>query len=484
VADVQLEHGYLRVANSLWEAITYAPFSGTQLSIVTVIVRLTFGWSQDNVRISHRELAEKSNRAFTGGFRRALDELLREGAIVEIEPSIGQSAAAYAINKNFEEWGKFSVAAKLLARLYGQRPIQRRRSIARPQALSAVGYVYYIRAGKYVKIGYSSDPWRRLSGIQSSRPNATLRAVEAGTRDLERERHAAFVDARLESNREWFRWTPEIAEHVAGLGALTGAGSSAALSIERAPQGHDNPPTVPPQGSHHAPMGAPSGPHRGIVTRAKSLSTSDVRERKDSRKTVKDRKAESHARAPAREEPALELALDELLKVIAATPPLVEFFRDFYGESSADRQLDVAQQLATLATGGSVTDDSTQAVKAYSVDRLARKATEVLVAPVRNPDSAILILLRKLGDTTDVTEDLFARERETIAAEDREGAERARLADRWAAEHPREADEIRRRLEEQFPGDPNSTFVAQTRRWGFIAEAARAAERDQESSAA
>jgi phage replication O-like protein O len=122
MADVQLEHGHLRIANALDEAITFADFTGTQTKIVRCLVRLTFGWRRRTVRIALPDIAERCHVAPSGGFRRALDELIREGVVVELERSIGRVPSLYQVNKDYESWGKFSVAAKALESLYGERP--------------------------------------------------------------------------------------------------------------------------------------------------------------------------------------------------------------------------------------------------------------------------------------------------------------------------------------------------------------------------
>lgn len=121
MADVQLEHGYLKIANALDEAILYADFTITQVKIVRCVIRLTYGWQRKTVRASHSEIAERCHIPNTGAFRRQLDELIREGVIVEVERPFGRTAAAYAINKNFEEWGRYSVPARALERLFNTR---------------------------------------------------------------------------------------------------------------------------------------------------------------------------------------------------------------------------------------------------------------------------------------------------------------------------------------------------------------------------
>lgn len=122
MADVQLEYGFTRTANRLDEAITYADFTGTQGKIVRCIIRQTFGWQRLTVRIAHKEIADRCNLAFTGGFRRALEDLLDEGVLIEVERASGRTPGAYMLNKDFENWGRLSVPAKALERLAEERP--------------------------------------------------------------------------------------------------------------------------------------------------------------------------------------------------------------------------------------------------------------------------------------------------------------------------------------------------------------------------
>lgn len=122
MADVQLEHGYLRIANALDEAITYAEFTGTEHKIVRIFVRLTYGWQRRRVRISLPELADLCHLPNTGGFRRALAHLLQEGVVIQLEAAEGTTPALYELQKNFEQWGELSVAARALERRFGRRP--------------------------------------------------------------------------------------------------------------------------------------------------------------------------------------------------------------------------------------------------------------------------------------------------------------------------------------------------------------------------
>lgn len=75
----------------------------------------------------------------------------------------------------------------------------------------AAGYVYYIRMGGLVKIGYAGDVAKRMRNYP---PNAELAAAHPGTLEVERDMHARFKDA-LARGREWFQPTPDLEEHIA-----------------------------------------------------------------------------------------------------------------------------------------------------------------------------------------------------------------------------------------------------------------------------
>lgn len=122
MADVQLEKGYTRTANQLREAFIWAPFNGMEYKIVGAMERLTYGWRRRTVRVSQAELADYCRTTVTGGFRRAFESLLREGVLIEVEGATGRSPGAYALNKNFERWGRYSVPADALERVFKDRP--------------------------------------------------------------------------------------------------------------------------------------------------------------------------------------------------------------------------------------------------------------------------------------------------------------------------------------------------------------------------
>lgn len=99
-----------------------------------------------------------------------------------------------------------------------QADAQRRAKAARTQARNRqratnAGWVYYIRVGNNIKIGYAGDVRKRMLGYP---PDSTLLAVEPGDKKLERERHKEFAHS-LQFGREWFRESYPIKKHIAEI---------------------------------------------------------------------------------------------------------------------------------------------------------------------------------------------------------------------------------------------------------------------------
>jgi hypothetical protein len=70
--------------------------------------------------------------------------------------------------------------------------------------------VYYIRRGKYVKIGTTANLRERMRDLM---PDEVL-AVEPGGRALEQRLHHHFARIRFSRDREYFKLTDELQEHI------------------------------------------------------------------------------------------------------------------------------------------------------------------------------------------------------------------------------------------------------------------------------
>lgn len=80
----------------------------------------------------------------------------------------------------------------------------------------AKGYVYYIGEpnSDRVKIGFSKNPWARLSALKTANPRLTILGIERGVAASEEyERHRQFKECAIE--REWFHLTPLLVAHIA-----------------------------------------------------------------------------------------------------------------------------------------------------------------------------------------------------------------------------------------------------------------------------
>lgn len=71
------------------------------------------------------------------------------------------------------------------------------------------GFVYFLRCGDFVKIGYSSKPTARLAALRTATPHESeLIAKFPGTISHEKAVHRCLQ--HLHHRREWFRFTQEV----------------------------------------------------------------------------------------------------------------------------------------------------------------------------------------------------------------------------------------------------------------------------------
>lgn len=128
MADVQIAHGYLRIANRVDEAISLAPFSGTQVKIIRVLIRQTWGWKQKSAQLSISEWAERCGLHYGGSFRAELAKLVAANVIAELEQPIGRAPGTFMFLKDFEAWkAPYTVQESKLITLYATRPRDRRK---------------------------------------------------------------------------------------------------------------------------------------------------------------------------------------------------------------------------------------------------------------------------------------------------------------------------------------------------------------------
>lgn len=138
----------------------------------------------------------------------------------------------------------------------------------------------------------------------------------------------------------------------------------------------------------------------------------------------------------------------------------IRFVQRFYPRGTdTDRRRDVAEQLLATLGEGARLNGRAQRVRAVTAERLAAKCAEVLAQPPKDGDKAIVVLLRKLADTSDGSAPGHVAERAATAErakDERTGAERAAAAEAWLSERPDVATAIEALLdaEANIPRDP------------------------------
>ena len=101
MADVQVEHGYTRIANTLYEALLRARLPGRHKDVVHAVIRLTYGYGKTTDRIAASQLA-----ALTGIRDRSVRAIvadLASAGILERETERGVSARLHVV-KDYETW--------------------------------------------------------------------------------------------------------------------------------------------------------------------------------------------------------------------------------------------------------------------------------------------------------------------------------------------------------------------------------------------
>lgn len=96
----QLEDGYVRIANELYDAITAFKFTYRQLKIMMVAMRKTYGWNKKSDVISLSQFSESTGLA-RSHVCDALNELVNMEVLLKQEHRNGQ---LIEINKKYMNW--------------------------------------------------------------------------------------------------------------------------------------------------------------------------------------------------------------------------------------------------------------------------------------------------------------------------------------------------------------------------------------------
>ena len=96
----QVEHGFVRIANELYDAILRAPLSKRELLIVFAVIRKTYGYGKKSDDLTMTQLAE-----LTGLTRAHCSEAVRDlGQKNVILIRDGEHGKVLALSKNYRNW--------------------------------------------------------------------------------------------------------------------------------------------------------------------------------------------------------------------------------------------------------------------------------------------------------------------------------------------------------------------------------------------
>lgn len=103
MASPQLEHGYVRIANELFERIIQADLGRNEVRLMLLIVRLSYGMQSRRTVLTGAIIGEHLgiNR---GNARKCLDSLIDMRLVYCDRLPVGPNPGVYRINKNWEDW--------------------------------------------------------------------------------------------------------------------------------------------------------------------------------------------------------------------------------------------------------------------------------------------------------------------------------------------------------------------------------------------
>jgi phage replication O-like protein O len=103
MASPQKENGYTPIAHEILEAVARYPLNGTQIKILLVIWRYTFGFNRKEHQLSESFIAKAtgtSKRYISSELNRLIDLKI----IRLIFPATYTKPKTIAFNKNYEQW--------------------------------------------------------------------------------------------------------------------------------------------------------------------------------------------------------------------------------------------------------------------------------------------------------------------------------------------------------------------------------------------
>ena len=113
MASPQKENGYTTIANELLEAIYGRKFSASQIKILLIILRFTYGFNRKFARLSNSFISNGTG-IHEVSVSRELKSLIADNVLIEQEKPSFNSPRMLGLNKNYESWQNHKELAILL----------------------------------------------------------------------------------------------------------------------------------------------------------------------------------------------------------------------------------------------------------------------------------------------------------------------------------------------------------------------------------
>lgn len=166
MADVQLENGYIKIANELAEAFGRLHLTGCQWQVLWVIIRRTYGWNKKEDWISGSQIAQD-----TGLNRMSVCEALKVLASREI---IIHERKMTAIQKDYELWQNVTKSGNVTN--FGNKQMSPKTVTMSPKTVTKVSQIRDTQKTKDIITKYSVAPTKNegQDGMDLFNPLAVL----------------------------------------------------------------------------------------------------------------------------------------------------------------------------------------------------------------------------------------------------------------------------------------------------------------------
>jgi phage replication O-like protein O len=102
VANPQLENGYFKISNELWQVIVKTKIPGEPRQIFDHIIRKTYGWRKKECEISYSQFESATNMPIRS-VRRGINKLI-EMNLISVRNNAHSQGKIYSINKHYKTW--------------------------------------------------------------------------------------------------------------------------------------------------------------------------------------------------------------------------------------------------------------------------------------------------------------------------------------------------------------------------------------------